>query len=78
MKTADRGNPNRWATRPAAEYMGGRFRTALVHFSRGCEERKIRTGGLFFLTSSFIEQTGMFAFFDSTWLVLAIVVGQAR
>jgi hypothetical protein len=48
MRIADRGNPNGWAKRPTAEHMGGRFRTALVHFS-GLRRKENSRWGDFFL-----------------------------
>src|SRR5215831_18581790 len=58
MKTAGRKDPNRWAKhvqRPST-WCGRSKQILLIH--GGCEARKIAAmGEIFFLTSTFIEQT---------------------
>src|SRR5215831_17657046 len=62
MKTASRKDPNRWAKhvqRPST--WCGRSKQILL-IQGGCEARKIAAmGEVFFLTSTFIEQTGHYS-----------------
>ena len=57
MKTADRENPNRRVklhSRTPERYVQNSSRS----FQWAAKEEKIRAGGVFFLTSTFIELTG--------------------
>jgi len=56
MKTANRGNPNLWTQVSSNRAYGAAGQNISLLISGGCEARKIpAVGGVFFLTSSFIE-----------------------
>jgi len=60
MKTAGRGNPKRWATtsQQPSTWRGRSEQILFIHM--GCEVRKIPAAGeIFFLTSAFIEHSGI-------------------
>jgi hypothetical protein len=57
MKTA-RENPNRWATLNCNRVHGAEGQNSSRSFQWAAKKEKFRAGGVFFLTSSFIELTG--------------------